>query len=60
MSETHVTAPTHFVEVDGDRFVYRRWGKPSGIPMFFVSADLPRCVPRRAVPVPQALLTYAI
>lgn len=37
MSETHLTAPTHFVEVDDDRFAYRRWCKPSGIPMFFVS-----------------------
>lgn len=26
MSLTHLTAPTCFVEVDGDRFAYRRWG----------------------------------
>lgn len=36
MSDTHLTAPTRFVEVDGDRFAYRRWGKPSGVPLFFV------------------------
>lgn len=27
MSETHVTAPTQFLDLDGDRFAYRRWGK---------------------------------
>ena len=26
MSHTHLTAPTRFVEVDGDKFAYRRWG----------------------------------
>ena len=26
MSHTHLTAPTQFVEVDGARFAYRRWG----------------------------------
>ncbi|KRD18336.1 alpha/beta hydrolase [Acidovorax sp. Root267] len=26
MSDTHLTVPTRFVEVDGDRFAYRRWG----------------------------------
>lgn len=26
MSDTHLTAPTRFVEVDGNRFAYRRWG----------------------------------
>ncbi|WP_030949973.1 alpha/beta fold hydrolase [Streptomyces sp. NRRL S-646] len=36
MSDTHVTAPTQYVEVDGDRFAYRRWGKPSGVPIFLV------------------------
>ena len=36
MSDTHVTAPTQYIEVDGDRFAYRRWGKPSGIPIFLV------------------------
>jgi pimeloyl-ACP methyl ester carboxylesterase len=27
MSVTHLTAPTQFIDVDGDRFAYRRWGK---------------------------------
>ncbi|TDT97339.1 pimeloyl-ACP methyl ester carboxylesterase [Streptomyces sp. 846.5] len=36
MSDTHVTAPTQYIEVDGDQFAYRRWGKPSGAPLFFV------------------------
>ncbi|MEI5526509.1 alpha/beta hydrolase [Streptomyces brasiliscabiei] len=36
MSDTHLTAPTQYVEVDGDRFAYRRWGKPSGVPIFLV------------------------
>ncbi|EHP40992.1 alpha/beta hydrolase fold family protein [Cupriavidus basilensis OR16] len=36
MSDTHLNAPTRFIEVDGDRFTYRRWGKPSGAPLFFV------------------------
>ncbi|KUN62240.1 alpha/beta hydrolase [Streptomyces canus] len=36
MSDTHATAPTQYVEVDGDRFAYRRWGKPSGVPIFLV------------------------
>ncbi len=26
MSHTHLTAPTCYVEVSGDRFAYRRWG----------------------------------
>lgn len=30
MSDTHLTAPTRFVEVDGDKFAYRRWGNTSG------------------------------
>jgi hypothetical protein len=32
MTDTHLTAPTRFIEVDGDRFAYRRWGNPSGVP----------------------------
>jgi pimeloyl-ACP methyl ester carboxylesterase len=36
MSNTHLTAPTRFIEVAGNRFAYRRWGKPSGVPLFFV------------------------
>ncbi|MDK2748739.1 MAG: alpha/beta hydrolase [Brevundimonas sp.] len=38
MSDTHLTAPTRHVDVDGDRFAYRRWGKAdSGQPplLFF-------------------------
>ncbi|MEM5331349.1 alpha/beta hydrolase [Paraburkholderia sp. JHI2823] len=26
MTDTHITTPTRFVEVDGTRFAYRRWG----------------------------------
>ena len=29
LTDTHLTAPTRFVEVDGDRFAYRRWGNGS-------------------------------
>ena len=36
MTDSHLTTPTKFIEVDGDQFAYRRWGKPSGIPLFFV------------------------
>ncbi|GAB3461535.1 alpha/beta hydrolase [Massilia terrae] len=38
MSNTHLTAPTQFVEVDGDQFAYRRWGNASRShpPLFFV------------------------
>ena len=38
MSDTHLTAPTRFVEVDGDKFAYRRWGNTSSgqPPLFFV------------------------
>ncbi|HVI90736.1 MAG TPA: alpha/beta hydrolase [Dongiaceae bacterium] len=38
MADTHLTAPTRFVEVEGDRFAYRRWGNAnSGQPplLFF-------------------------
>ena len=28
MSDTHLNVPTRFVEVDGDKFAYRRWGTP--------------------------------
>jgi pimeloyl-ACP methyl ester carboxylesterase len=33
MSYTHVTAPTQFVEADGIRFAYRRFGKEAGVPL---------------------------
>lgn len=36
MSDTHITAPTQFVETAGARFAYRRWGKSSGVPMVFI------------------------
>jgi len=38
MSHTHLTVPTQFVEVDGDRFAYRRWGNAFSAqpPLFFV------------------------
>jgi pimeloyl-ACP methyl ester carboxylesterase len=32
---THQTAPTHFVEANGIRFAYRRFGKAGGVPMVF-------------------------
>ena len=31
-----LTAPTRFVEADGIRFAYRRWGKPVGLPLVFM------------------------
>jgi pimeloyl-ACP methyl ester carboxylesterase len=31
----HQTAPTQFVEADGIRFAYRRFGKPDGVPLVF-------------------------
>jgi pimeloyl-ACP methyl ester carboxylesterase len=33
MSYTHVTTPTQFVEADGIRFAYRRFGKEAGVPL---------------------------
>ena len=35
MDHTHVTAPTRFVESDGIRFAYRRFGQASGMPLLF-------------------------
>ena len=32
---THQTAPTQFVEANGIRFAYRRFGKAGGIPLVF-------------------------
>src|SRR5258707_5544977 len=34
-THTHQTAPTQFVEANGIRFAYRRFGKPGGIPLVF-------------------------
>src|SRR6476469_9566916 len=35
MIHTHQTAPTQFVEANGIRFAYRRFGKSGGIPIVF-------------------------
>ena len=38
MADTHLTAPTRIIEVEGDRFAYLRWGKAgSGQPSLFFS-----------------------
>ena len=34
-SISHDTAPTRFVEANGIRFAYRRFGKPGGLPLVF-------------------------
>jgi hypothetical protein len=34
-SYTAPTVPTQFVEANGIRFAYRRWGKRSGLPLVF-------------------------
>jgi pimeloyl-ACP methyl ester carboxylesterase len=34
-THTHQTAPTQFVEANGIRFAYRRFGKPGGVPLIF-------------------------
>jgi pimeloyl-ACP methyl ester carboxylesterase len=34
-TNTHQTAPTQFVEANGIRFAYRRFGKASGVPIVF-------------------------
>jgi len=38
MTDTHLTAPTRFVEVDGARYAYRRWGNGAAgqPPMLFL------------------------
>jgi len=35
MIHTHHTAPTQFVEANGVRFAYRRFGKPGAVPLGF-------------------------
>ena len=35
-SQTHETAPTQFVEAEGIRFAYRRFGKVGGLPLVFL------------------------
>src|SRR6202012_5413395 len=37
MSETHVTTPTRFVEVNGVNHAYRRWGRPGATPMLLIA-----------------------
>jgi alpha-beta hydrolase superfamily lysophospholipase len=34
-AHTHQSAPTQFVEVNGVRFAYRRFGKTGGVPLVF-------------------------
>src|SRR5260221_3956282 len=35
MIHTHQSAPTQFVEANGIRFAYRRFGKSGGVPLVF-------------------------
>src|ERR1700683_1061276 len=35
MIHTHKTAPTQFIEANGIRFAYRRFGKTGGVPIVF-------------------------
>jgi pimeloyl-ACP methyl ester carboxylesterase len=35
-TQTHQTAPTQFIEADGVRFAYRRFGKKEGVPLVFL------------------------
>lgn len=38
MTDTHLTARTRLVDIDGDRFAYRRWGNSTTgqPPLFFL------------------------
>ena len=36
MTHAHQTAPTQFVEANGIRFAYRRFGKLGGVPLVFM------------------------
>jgi pimeloyl-ACP methyl ester carboxylesterase len=36
MPHTHVTAPTRFVEANGVRFAYRKFGTEAGVPLIFL------------------------
>lgn len=36
MTDSHTTVPTRFVEVDGVRYAYRRWGKKGTTPLFHI------------------------
>src|SRR5260370_40326982 len=37
-SYSALTIPTRFVEADGVRFAYRRWGKSGGLPLVFMQS----------------------
>ena len=34
---THITAPTQFVNVNGNRIAYRRFGAVTGVPVLFLN-----------------------
>ena len=36
-TDAALTVPTRFVEADGIRFAYRRWGKTGGVPLVFLN-----------------------
>lgn len=36
MTVTHATAPTTYVEIDGEHIAYRRWGNATGTPLVFI------------------------
>jgi pimeloyl-ACP methyl ester carboxylesterase len=36
MTHTHMTSPTHFVDGNGIRFAYRRFGIETGVPLLFM------------------------
>lgn len=36
MTHMHMTAPTQFVEANGIRFAYRRFGIETGVPLLFM------------------------
>ena len=36
-TDTALTVPTRFVEAEGIRFAYRRWGKSGGVPLVFLN-----------------------
>jgi pimeloyl-ACP methyl ester carboxylesterase len=36
MPVSHNTVPTEFIEANGARYAYRRWGKKQGVPVFLI------------------------
>jgi hypothetical protein len=38
-NHTHETVPTQFVEADGTRYAYRRFGKVGTVPLLFRDVD---------------------